>query len=160
MSTSQIPAAINNLFSICTTVMPTGVDVLDGPPLVQPARDYLIVGGDSAVSMPGTVMAAVDGSSTFVGLPVGQQHRDETFTIHCLYVAFSGDPTLTTLRARAFTNIGLLENTIRVMPGASLNGALGAPGWTQIVITRVDQDASGNGAQVHVAFGLVCRGRI
>lgn len=161
MSTSQIFAAVDNLVAIATGLFDAStVSVFDGPISAQPStQDFLIVGADSNPP-PTTVVAAVSGSSDWIGL--GALHRDELFTINCLYVAFSKDPTFTVMRARAKANIGLIESALRSNTGTgfSLNGALNQPGWSAVEITQVNQVNDGDGGQVHIGFGVVCRGRI
>jgi hypothetical protein len=158
VSTSQIFGAIDQMVAVAKSVLPGTCDVFDGPITVQsPEQDFLLVGVEEY--RPGSVqpVSAVDGTSDWAGL--GAQRRDETFTIHNTYVAWSGDPTFSTARARAHTNIGLIETALRGSAFA-LNGALNNPGWVALQITRVRQVNAGNGIQVHVQFGAVCRGRI
>jgi hypothetical protein len=157
VSTSQIFGALDALVAQAKTSMPAGVDVYDGPINALPARDFLLIGCDNPHNQ-GAPIVGVDGASDWAAL--GAQRRDETFSIHNVYVAFSSDPNLTTSRARAKTNIGLLETALRQNPGITLSGALNNPGWVAVVIHRLDQVNTGDGVQVHVHFDVVCRGRI
>jgi hypothetical protein len=159
VSTSQIFGALDALVAIAQAALPAGVDTIDGPFATQPAeQDYLVVGVDQPPPHLGQAIRAVNGSSAWVG--VGGQHRDETFSIWCMYVAYSSDPTFTLSRARAHTNIGLLETALRTGSGGLLNGALTNPAWAGLQITDVAQQNDGNGCQVHVLFSVDCRGRI
>jgi hypothetical protein len=157
VSTSQIFPALDALVAITIAAVPATITVYDGPvTITPPEQDFIIVGAEDVYNQ-GQPIAAVDGTSDWAALGAGK--RDEFFTIHNTYVAWSGDETLTTTRARAQTNIGLIETALRTT-GKTLNGTLNSPGWCALQITKVAQVKPGNGCQVHVTYGVVCRGRI
>jgi hypothetical protein len=157
VSTSQIFGAIDALVALAKSTL-TGVDVFDGPIVAQIAeQDFLLIGCENW-QPPGTVTIGVDGTSDWAAL--GAQRRDETFTIHNTYVAFSSNPDISALLDRASTNIGLIETAIRGTAGFILGGALNSPAWAAVQIIRVSLVNDGNGVQLHVLFGVACRGRI
>jgi hypothetical protein len=158
MISSRIFPAINAVVAIATAALEaTETTVIDGPVSSQvPDGNFLCVGADTPYNS-GTQIMAVDGDSDWAAL--GARAREETFTIWCTYVAWTGDSDLSDARARAATDIGELEAALRAAPGFNLNGTLPS-GWVALVITRVSQVNTDNGVQVHVLFGVVCRARI
>jgi hypothetical protein len=158
VSTSQIFGAVKALVSISKTALPATVDVFLGPITVQvPEQDFLLVMCDDPHNQ-GAPIVGVDGTSDWAALGAGR--RDETFVIHNTYVAFSSNPDISALLDRAATNIGLIETAMRGTAGFILGGALNSPAWAAVQIIRVSAVNVGDGVQLHVLFGVACRGRI
>lgn len=155
MST-RIFAAYNAYLAIIQTALPAGFQVLDGPQTGYPDQDLVIVGCQDP--MAGNDLIAVDtGAQNWitVGPP---QHRDETFIIWATYVAWTGDNDFPSCRARADTNISLIETAVRA--DLTLGGALTNPGWAGIAITQMKQVLAQRGVALHIQFALACRARI
>ena len=147
MSTSRIPAAIDALVSIFAAAL-SDVQILDGPPNVNLASDFVTVGWSPYAD------TAVDAQQQFVSL--GTQRREEDFTIACYADSYSGDTGASARRARVFQLVGAAETALRA--DATLGGVLTL--WAEMGDTTLHQEIDDRGLVVGVTFHVHCKTRI
>ena len=147
MSTSRIPATIDALVAILTAALPD-VQVLDGPPNVNLASDFLTVGWSPYKD------TAVDATQQFVSL--GTQRREEDFTVVCYADSYSGDIGASARRARVFQLVGAAETALRA--DATLGGVLTL--WAEMGDCTLHQEIDDRGLVVGVTFHVHCKTRI
>jgi hypothetical protein len=146
-TTSRIPATIDALVAIFAAALPD-VQILDGPPNVNLASDFVTVGWS-----PYTDTAA-DAQQQFVSL--GTQRREEDFTIACYADSYSGDTGASARRARVFQLVGAAETALRA--DATLGGVLTL--WAEMGDTTLHQEIDDRGLVVGVTFHVHCKTRI
>ncbi|ROP36285.1 hypothetical protein [Saccharothrix texasensis] len=160
MVASRIPAALDALVALCQGATATGgvlagVQVVDGPPVVEPTEQLVLYIGDTPDDdSPGAV-----GAQNWVNL--GGSDADEAFTIYCTALARSGDTGIKAKRDRAF---GIYDGVAQLL-------RLGAPGADprlggSVLWARTGGEESylpmqtDKGALVEVGFHVVCQARI
>lgn len=151
MSTSRIPATIDALVAIFAAALPD-VQVLDGPPNVNLASDFVTVGWSPYKD------TAVDATQQFASL--GTQRREEDFTIACYADSYSGDTGTSARRARVFQLVGVIERTLRTDSGGdpTLGGVLTL--WAEMGDCILHQEIDDRGLVVGVTFHIHCKTRI
>lgn len=168
---TKIFSAYNALLAQIQAALPAldGVgDVFDGPQggKIPTDKDLVYVGCDDPLTSS-TVTAVDNGTQTWLDL--GAYDKTETFTIFCSYVAWTGDNGFADCRARAETNIALIETALRPPPYGTGDGMLGTPtvqgplgptGWCSFWIGRFQQVATSAGPALHVLFAVDCTTRI
>ena len=146
-TTSRIPATIDALVAILTAALPD-VQVLDGPPNVNLASDFITVGWSPYKD------TAVDATQQFVSL--GTQRREEDFTVVCYADSYSGDTGASVRRARVFQLVGVAETALRA--DATLGGVLTL--WAEMGDCTLHQEIDDRGLVVGVTFHVHCKTRI
>jgi hypothetical protein len=146
-TTSRIPATIDALVSIFATALPD-VQVLDGPPNVNLASDFVTVGWSPYKD------TAVDATQQFVSL--GTQRREEDFTVACYADSYSGDTGASARRARVFQIVAAVEIALRA--DATLGGVLTL--WAEMGDCILHQEIDDRGLVVGVTFHIHCKTRI
>ncbi|AEM87086.1 hypothetical protein [Streptomyces violaceusniger] len=155
MATSRVPAAIEALLAIWRAAPDlAGVQILDGPPVVdQAAADYLLVGWS-----PNTELS-VEFTQDFNA--AGARTRDEEFSILCYLETWTGDSDVAARRTRAFELLAVCEETVRASgsnPTApTLNGAVL---WAEIASGSLIQASTDKGVRAAIPFVVTCRARI
>jgi hypothetical protein len=171
--TSQLFAAYNALLAQVTTALPALAAVgaiYDGPqPTLATNTDLVFIGCDDPLSAS-TVLAIESGKQEWLDL--GAFNKQETFTIMCSYVAWSGDEDLPGCRTRAAANIALIETQLRPNPTGGTtapdgmlgtngaNGPLAPTGWCSLSLVRMQVVSSSGGPALHVLFQVECTTRI
>lgn len=149
-ATSRIPALIDYLVTAFTNAATLGqatppVDVFDGPPTTDdPSPLALYVGVDDAFADS----APTGATSEQVRQGLANK-RQETVTIHCTAVAWSGASDMRAVRTSAFAILAAAEDIIRLNTdgfGGNAGGAL--PGVSGIAL----QQNNAGGATAQVAF--------
>lgn len=147
MSTSVIPAAIDGLLSILASATGlSGVQVVDGQPTTNTAKDVVCVGytdEGQAVSFEQAPKA------------LGNLRRDESFEITCMVSAWNGNTIAKTVRDRAFDLFAACETAIR--DGATLNGSVI---FAEVRSGSVSQYQTDQGAVCDVQFTVAGYARI
>jgi hypothetical protein len=147
VTTSRIPATIDALVSIFTVALPD-VQVLDGPPNVDLASDFVVVGWSPYAD------TAADAQQQFASL--GTQRREEDFTIVCYADSYSGDTGASVRRARVFQIVGVAETALRA--DATLGGVISL--WAEMGDCTLHQDIDERGLAIGVTFHIHCKTRI
>lgn len=155
MATSALPGAILSLLTIlrAATVL-DDVDIIDGPPVDDVAtKDFLAVGWS------GTEDVAAETAQDFNA--AGARTRDEDFAISCVIDVWSGDDGFSTVRARAFEILGVVEQVIRATgPNPDAPNLNGAVLWAHLTRASLRQSFTDQGARVALAFTVSCHARI
>jgi hypothetical protein len=138
-TTSRIPATIDALVSIFAAALPD-VQILDGPPNVNLASDFVTVGWSPYKD------TAVDATQQFVSL--GAQQREEDF--------YSGDTGTSARRARVFQLVAAAEMALRA--DVTLGGVLTL--WAEMGDCILHQEIDDRGLVVGVTFHIHCKTRI
>lgn len=148
MTATALPAAIDSLLAILRAAS-TDVPVYDGlEPTDAPDRRYILVGAADPTS--DELFDAASTSQPWGAL--GHMQRRETFTLHCIAVAWSGDNDLSACRLAA---TGVLElATSAVVADPTLGGTV-----LQTAITNVtlQQAYITDGVYVGYPFDLECQ---
>ncbi|UBU10033.1 hypothetical protein [Nonomuraea gerenzanensis] len=153
MTTSRIPAVIDELvdrFRAAPAL--AGVKVLDGPLVTgSPLKAAICVGFDGDPTGDGQ---AADFAQAWAS--IGQKAKDETFTITCTVVVWSGSTAVRAARVRAFEVLAAAEDVLRGDP------ALGQPPPTISAVTSgaLIQVQEGSGMQVRIPFQIAVQTRI
>lgn len=155
MATSRVPGAIAALVAILrATPELSDVQVIDGPPTKDMADpDIIAVGwspdGDQSAQLVQNFNAA------------GARTRDEDFEITGWIDCWSGDQEFSTVRARVFALLAVIETAIRASganPEApTLNGAVM---WAHLTGGALRQSFTDQGARAALNFTVTCHARI
>jgi hypothetical protein len=146
-TTSRVPATIDAILSLSTVALPD-VQVLDGPPNVNLASDFVTIGWS-----PYTDTAA-ESQQQFVSL--GTQRREEEFTVVCYADSYSGDTGPSVRRARVYQIVGAVETALRA--DVTLGGVLTL--WAEMGDSTLHQEIDDRGLVVGVTFHVHCKTRI
>lgn len=157
--TSRIPALIDYLVALFTSASTLGaatppVVIFDGPTTTKnPAPLQLYVG----LSDPDSNAAEQAGESEQAWAAIGRRGRDETVTIHCAALAWSGTDDMKTVRLAA-TGIVAAVETLMQADTTSFGGNVlfPAPGITALTLTQ----SNAGGSAATVAFDLTFKSRI
>lgn len=151
-ATSRIPGLIDYLFAAFTAAPALGgaspaVAVFDGDPVTaDPVPLALYVGVDDVFS----TSAPTSATSEQVRQGLGNK-RQETATIHCAAVAWSGADDIRTVRTSAFAILAAAEDIVRLNnDGFGGNAGAALPGISGITL----QQSSAGGSTVQVAFAI------
>lgn len=151
MTTSRVPALIDYLVNMFTGAATLGnasppVAVFDGPAITdEPAPLALHVGVDDAFTDGPPTSATSEQERT--GLAA---KRQETITIHCAAVAWSGSGDVRAVRNSVFAILAAAEDLIRSNTdyfGGNAGGAL--PGVSGIAL---QQNSTAQGVVAQVSF--------
>ena len=144
MTTSRVPALIDYLVGAFQAAATLGqatppVAVYDGPPVTaDPSQLALYVGVDDTFSDGAAGSATSDQIRT--GLAA---KRQETVTIHCCAVAWSGVDSIKTVRTSAFAILAAVEDLVRSNGDNFGGNAAGAvPGVAGITLQQANVDAA------------------
>jgi len=158
--TSAVPAAIDGLIALCTSVAITGgaldgVVIYDGSPITRSSDErYLDIAMPTADGEP-----AVEGTQSFITMPA--RERDESFSILCGAYARSGNNDIQVERNRAYAIVAAVERLVRPRePGSDITLG-GAVLWCSVTgrITYTPLQTA-DGAGVRVQFEVQCRARL
>lgn len=160
MESSAIPRAIDGLLALVQAEAGTGGTlegwlVHDGPmPTMPSAKKVLVIGGTPDGGEP-----AVDGSQEWATMP--GRERNESFSIVCTSLAWSGSTEIKPLRDAAFAGVAAVEQLLR--PGitgsdVTLGGSVRFAGVSGP--TLYDPMQTSRGAIVRVFFQIECRERL
>lgn len=155
MATSAVPGAMTALLAVLRAAPAlSDVQVIDGPPTTDMADpDIIAVGwspeGDQSAQLVQTFNAA------------GARTRDEDFEITGYIDCWRGDQEFSTVRARAFTLLAVVETAIRASgadPTApTLNGAVM---WAHLTGGVLRQSFTDQGTRAALSFTVTCHARI
>jgi hypothetical protein len=129
--------------------------VVDGPVLSgddPPAAVFVGYDGDPAGDMHSTE----DWAQQWAGL--GAQRKDESFTVVCAVVSWSGDDDAATRRAAALAVLAAVEDDLR----DPLNRGLGLPQPTVAMLAsgQLFQEPTNSGLQARIPFAITVQTRI
>ena len=154
---SAVPAVVDALIAALTTA---GLAVIDGPGITD---DPLPLSVHVGWGDPDSDQIEESASADQTWAWLGHTQRDETVTVHCRVVAWSGNSDTASMKAArdaafgAFADIG---STIQSDPslGASASGVLNVTDVGRIALYQVQDDEAGTRADV--AFDVTCRARL
>jgi hypothetical protein len=160
--TSRIPALIDYLYNLWTADSTLGaaagaarVTVFDGPTTTLDAAPLQLYVG---LSNPDNPAGEPAGDSVQEWAALGRLGRNETTTIHCAALAWSGTDDMHTVRVAATGIVAavetLMQNNTTQFGG---NVLFPMPGITTISVTQSNQTP---GSQCVVAFDLIFKSRI
>src|SRR6266536_1871804 len=112
---SRIPAAVDRLVQMLTVGLP-GVQVIDGPPVIELEKTGVSVGYSPDVL---SVVSIQEGA--------GLVSESETFDVNCLAWQRSGDTDMKTVRDAVFAIVGNCDTALagdRRLGGAVVNAYL------------------------------------
>jgi hypothetical protein len=159
ITTSSIPAALDNLLTTTTAAFGTTAHVFDGAPAADTElflNDRVWIG----YSPINPDLPAVTGDQDFAAL--GARSRNETFAIVCAVEHWDGSGTFSALRAGAF---GLLRQVETLLRGTGGNPGDCTLGRTVLFAglsggIEVHQAETPNGPTVLIQFHISCRARL
>ena len=158
--TSRLPALLTYLVNLFTNDATIGqatppVSVFDGPPttaLDAPLKLYV------GLTDPDTDAAEPAGESQQQWAALGRRGRDETVTIHCVAEAWSGDDSISVVRASVMGVVAAVETLLQAdTTQFGGNVLFPDPGITGIVLS---QNNTAHGAIARASFDLVFKSRI
>jgi len=157
--TSRLPALIDYLVNLFTNDPTLGaatpkVTVFDGPTTTQdPAPLQLYIG----LTDPENTGSEPAGETTQEWAALGRRGRNETVTIHCCALAWSGTDDMKTVRIAATGIVAAVETLMQAdTTGFGGNVLFPDPGITSIALTQ----SNASGSQAAAAFDLTFRSRI
>ena len=155
MATSAVPGAITALLAVLrATPALSDVQVIDGPPTTDMADpDIIAVGwstdGDQSAQLVQNFNAA------------GARTRDEDFEITGYIDCWRGDQEFSTVRARAFTLLAVVETAIRASgPNPEAPTLNGAVMWAHLTGGVLRQSFTDQGTRAALSFTVTCHARI
>jgi len=158
--TSRLPALLTYLVTLFTNDATLGqatppVSVFDGPPttaLDAPLKLYV------GLTDPDSDAAESAGESQQAWASLGRRGRDEMVTIHCVAEAWSGDDSISTVRASAMGIVAAVETLLQAdATQFGGNVLFPDPGITGIALA---QNNTSHGAIARASFDLVFKSRI
>lgn len=146
MLTSSIPKAIDGLIAnLKADTTFTAVTIVDGQPTTELPGDYVAIGfSDDAGS-------AINGSQDPATL--GNQRREEKYSISCEVSSWIGSSVMKNARDRAFAILANVERVIRA--DATLKGAVMFADFGSSI--SVSQIQTSQGAVVTIAFDVAIK---
>ena len=151
---SAVPGAIRAIHDALSNALGANVGVIVGPGNTDdPGLNGLVfVGVDDADEA--SYAHAVTGSQAWAQL--GGLYRDETFSVHCVAVAWNGNTDALSAMDSVYTLLGAITQALVSDP--TLQGALlYAPGITAQSLKFASDE---NGIAAHLTFDVECRARI
>jgi hypothetical protein len=158
--TSRLPALLTylvNLFGSDPTIglATPPVQVYDGPPTTAASPGLVLYVG---LTDPDNPAAEPAGESQQTWAALGRRGRDEIVTIHCVAEAWSGDDTISGVRASVMNIVAAVENLMQAdSTQFGGNTLFPDPGITGIALV---QNNTAQGAVARAAFDLVFKNRI
>jgi len=146
MTTSSIPRAIDGLIAnLKADKTMAAVTIIDGQPTTDLPGDYVAIGfADDASS-------SITGSQDPTAL--GNQRREEKYTIACEVSSWVGSTVMKTARDRAFAILANVERVVRA--DGTLNGAVIFADFGSSI--DVSQIQTTNGAVVTILFDIAIK---
>jgi hypothetical protein len=156
--TSRLPALIDYLVALFTGAATLGqatpkVTVYDGPVVTADPGDLVLWVGLSDPAIPS---AAAEFDQEWAA--IGRRGRNETITIHCCAMAWSGGGTPAGQRTAAFAIVAAVETLLQA-DTTQFGGLVlyPAPGMTKGALTQMSTQ---QGPAARVAFDLTFKSRI
>jgi hypothetical protein len=152
MTSTAAPAVIDALLAALRSAAPAGIEVYDGiwPTDAAPSQ-YLMVGVEDADDTGGLIDAV---TSQQEWRYVGHETRDETLTVHCVAVAWTGEDDLSACRLLAADVVTLATDLITADPSLS-DSVLHVQRITGIALR---QGYTEDGVAVNIRFDIECQG--
>lgn len=138
MGATQADRVIDALLAVAGES--TGLDVLDGPTVDEPERDFVMVGAPEGEN-PGwsSTLEEMDGQ--------GPPRYVESWRVPCLLSMWSGDTGMSALRAAALTKVRAFDEGLRMFHRRE-----GVWERARVTSTQVGQVQTSDGAQIGVVF--------
>ena len=154
---SAIPAVVDALIATLTSA---GLEVLDGPGITD---DPLPLSVHVGWGDPDSEQIEESASADQTWAWLGHVQRDETVTVHCRIVAWSGDSdsgAMKRVRDSAFSAFAAIGTAIQTDPslGASASGVLNVTDVGRIALYQVQDEEAGTRADI--AFDVTCQARL
>ncbi|TMR11749.1 hypothetical protein ETD86_34845 [Nonomuraea turkmeniaca] len=131
-----------------------GVKVVDGPLVTgNPLHEVIFVGYDGSRQGEGDG-EAVDLRQEWAS--IGQKAKDETFTVTCAVVVWSGSTKVRPIRERAFALLAAVEDALRADPSLGLP----PPTIVAFVSGSLFQEQPDTGMQARIPFRIAVQTRI
>ena len=157
---SVIPTAIDRLYTILTSALPTTV-VVKGPGMTDEALESVLWIGWSDPDADGLDQAA---SSDIRWAWLGTGQRAENAVINCVTDAWNGNADLDAARTTVFETVNQVSTAIQSDPTLGLQ-ASPVSGINLLVVQGIQlgsylQDQNENGAYARLHFGVEIQGRV
>lgn len=157
MTTSRVPQVIDYLvatFQAATATTLAGVTVFDGPEVTGAAPQMAIYVGVDDIDSPDAQNSA-DSQQEWAGL--GKQAINETVTVRCTAVAWSGSDDVRTVRQNAYAIMSAAEDLLRGDASLGGNVLFANPA---VETRQLRQNTTTKGMVAQVTFDVTGKARI